>query len=55
MKQHPKHLKMKLKFLSVILCLFSALSAQNAVIRHSIGSIEKRGSWYDIYNERGKK
>jgi hypothetical protein len=37
-------------FLSFLFLSF-ALSAQTS----TIGSIEKRGSWYEIYNEQGKK
>ncbi|MDR0758127.1 MAG: hypothetical protein LBF85_09815 [Tannerella sp.] len=46
---------MKLIFLSIMLCLFSVMNAQTVASKHTIGSIEKRSNWYDIYNERGKK
>jgi hypothetical protein len=44
----------QLIFLSIILSLSFALNAQKVVI-NTIGNIEKRGNWYEIYNEQGKK
>ena len=41
--------------LSILFCLFSALSAQNKSGNNTIGNIEKRGSWYEIHNEQSKK
>jgi hypothetical protein len=42
-----------LSFFLFFLFLFVAVSAQNSL--QTIGSIEKRGVWYEIYNEQGKK
>ena len=46
--------KQQTAFILFFVCLFPTLTAQN-VETQTIGSIEKRGVWYEIYNEQGKK
>ena len=42
-------MRKKLSFFLFFLFLFFSVNAQ------TIGSIEKRGTWYEIYSEQGKK